>query len=317
LDAVERRRLASTHNGWWVVGGGVLPRDPRLRGLSHRFASLRYNGEMHKVSIIVLVAAACFGQTPPAPEKAPPDTDAALRARITQFYQLEVEGKFSQAYELVAADTKDMFIGSSKPTYTGFEINSITYYDNLTKAEVMLIVTRLMPIQGFMGHPLATKMKSRWKIENGQWCYFVDPQKDLPTSPFGGLPVPGMGGPNMIPNASPGAAAVRPPPLPDHLADYRMLTPDKQKVQLKASGTSSEQVTIPNTSPFQLTLVVADPKVPGLMVDLSPRTVAPRRKAILTIRSSGRARLPKTPVTVMITVAETKQQIPIQLSFAE
>jgi hypothetical protein len=43
----------------------------------------------------------------------------------------------------------------------------------------MLMVNRLLPIQGFMGHPLPTKMTSRWKLENGQWCYYVDPQTGL------------------------------------------------------------------------------------------------------------------------------------------
>src|ERR1039458_4081646 len=147
-----------------------------------------------RVLLLVMATAALFGQTPPAtPEKAPPpasqkappEVDAALRTRITQFYQLEVEGRFNQALQLVAEDTKDLFVGSSKPTYHSSEIQSIRYSDDFTKAEVMVLVTRLLPIQGFMGHPVPTKTTSRWKLENGQWCYYVDPQKDLPATPFG------------------------------------------------------------------------------------------------------------------------------------
>ncbi|MGO4880611.1 MAG: hypothetical protein ACLP59_07295 [Bryobacteraceae bacterium] len=279
---------------------------------------------MRKVSVLLLAAAACFGQTPAAPDKASPEVDAALRERINQFYQLEVAGKFSQAYPLVADDTKDLFIGSSKPTYTGFEIQNIKYYDDFTKAEVSMMVTRLLPIQGFMGHPLPSKMLSRWKIENGLWCFFVDPQKDLPTSPFGGMPIPGAGRPAVMPGAMPGVvpggapgAAPQPPPLPKHLADARMLTADKPNVQLKAKGAASEQVTIPNTSPWQLTLAVTDPKVPGLTVELSPLRLAPRQKAALVIKTAAGVEMPKRPVTITVTVQETKQTIPIKLLFVD
>src|ERR1035441_7840558 len=101
---------------------------------------------MLRVMLLILVAAATFAQTPPAtPEQsppqpspqAPPEVDTALRARITQFYQLEVEGKFNRALQLVAEDTKDLFVGSSKPTYQSFEIHSIRYSDDFAEAEVM------------------------------------------------------------------------------------------------------------------------------------------------------------------------------------
>ena len=58
----------------------------------------------------------CVGQTsaPPA-EAPPPEVDQALRARISEFYQDHVDGKFRQAEALVAAETKDSFYGA-KPS---------------------------------------------------------------------------------------------------------------------------------------------------------------------------------------------------------
>jgi hypothetical protein len=270
--------------------------------------------------LLILVAAAIFGQTPPAtPEKAPPqasqkappEVDAALRARVNAFYQLEVEGKFNQALQLVAEDTKDLFVGSSKPTYQSFEIQSIQYSDDFTKAEVMALVSRLLPIQGFMGHPLPTKMTSRWKLENGQWCYYVDPQKDLPATPFGPSP-PGM----AVPTAG-ATGAPRPlPPMPSNLPNPRMLTADKRSVQLKSSGPSAEQVTIFNPSPWRAVLTLSDPKVVGLTVKLDPLAVQPGQKAILSIRSNGGVQIPKTPITIAVTVQGSNQTIPVNVSFA-
>ena len=174
--------------------------------------------EMPRVILLILLivsaAAALFGQTPPvtpgnaspqASQQAPPEVDTALRARV---YQLEVQGKFNQALQLVAEDTKDLFVGTSKPSYQTVEMHSIRYYDDFRQAEVIVLVTRLLPIEGFMGHPLPTKIFSRWKLENGQWCYYVDPQKDLPSSPFGALAPPGLARPRPArPGSAPPASA--------------------------------------------------------------------------------------------------------------
>jgi hypothetical protein len=265
-----------------------------------------------------MAAAALLGQTPPAaPAKAPPEVDAALRARVNQFYELEIAGKFNQALPLVAEDTKDLFVGSSKPTYQSFEIQNIQYSDDFSKAQVMALVTRLLPIEGFMGHPLPTKMTSRWKLENGQWCYYVDPQKDLPATPFGHLAPPGMAAPPGMGLPAGGApGAIRQPPMPQNLANARSLIADKSGVQLSSSGPSSAQVTISNPSPWPVGLTFSNPKVAGVTVKLSASTIQPGGKAILSIESSGDTQTPKTPITIMVTVPQAYQTIPIKVSFA-
>ena len=47
-------------------------------------------------------------------EKAPPEVDEALRARITRFYQAFIDGKFRLADALVADDSKDVFFAAEK-----------------------------------------------------------------------------------------------------------------------------------------------------------------------------------------------------------
>jgi len=280
-----------------------------------------YNEEMLKAIPFVLAIGAAFGQAPPAATEkpasaastAPPEVDAALRARVTRFFQLEVEGKFSKALDLVAADTKDLFIGSSKPTYRSFELKSIEYYDNNTKAEVMMLVTRLLPIEGFMGHPLPTKMTSRWKVENGQWCYFVDPEKDMPATPFGRLGMPGSRLPTGGAPGQPPAAilpTVKPP------SRQMLLTTNKTEVKIKTSGPSSERVLINNPSRVALGLTVSDPKIAGLTVKLDKLTMRPGEKAVLSIESAGKDPLPKKPILVVVRVRQTNQVIPITVNFA-
>jgi|SRR5580658_348162 hypothetical protein len=290
---------------------------------------------MLRAIILVFAAGAILGQTPPpipettppqTSQQAPPDVDAALRARITQFYQLEVEGKFYQALQLVAEDTKDRFVGSSKPASRGFQIQSIKYSDDFTKAEVVVLVDRMLPLEGFMGHPLPTKTPSRWKLENGQWCYYMDSKKDFPMTPFGPRPPRPKNLPADFPTGGPSGAppgAPRPPlPMPGNfanpgnLASLPPLTVDKLNVQLKASGSSAEQVTISNPLPWPAILAVTDPKVAGLTVKLDPSIVKPSEKAILSIAWSGAVPVPTAPITIAVTVQQTRQIIPIKVSFA-
>jgi hypothetical protein len=262
----------------------------------------------------IFMAAALLAQTP---QKAPPEVDAALRARISQFYQLEVDGKFSQALPLVADDTKDMFVGTSKPTYRSFEIQSVMYDDDFKKAEVVVLVTRLMPVEGFLGHPIKTKVPSHWKLENGQWCWYVDPQKDLPASPFGPVRPPGAPAPTAT-AAPPGAAPQGLPAIPVNTpspSNFGALTVNKLSVKLKSTGPSAEQVVIHNPSPWTLTLSLAAPRIAGLTAKLDHAVVSPSKDAMLSIQSSGGG--PKLPITVLVTVAKTNQVIPIKVFFEQ
>jgi hypothetical protein len=60
---------------------------------------------MPRFLIGFLCAVAAAQQPAELFSKAPPTVDAALRARISKFYQLHVESKFRQAEALVAEDT--------------------------------------------------------------------------------------------------------------------------------------------------------------------------------------------------------------------
>ena len=107
--------------------------------------------------------------------KAPPDVDDALRARIAKFYQAQVDGKARRAEEIVAEDSKDFFYNMAKPKFLGFEIRDITYSDNFTKAKVTMVMEMYLMMPGFEGKPMKVPGSTLWKIENGQWCWYIDP----------------------------------------------------------------------------------------------------------------------------------------------
>src|SRR5947207_15092741 len=69
----------------------------RLCGPALRLLSLRLT--MHRISLFVLLAALATGQDNPF-TKPPAEVDAALRARIKEFYDYHVSGQFRKADEL-------------------------------------------------------------------------------------------------------------------------------------------------------------------------------------------------------------------------
>jgi hypothetical protein len=266
--------------------------------------------EMLRVSVSILIASAMLAQnTPGTAREAPRHVDTALRERVNRFFQFEVEGKFRQAEAFVAEKDKDFYVAANKPKYSGFSIRSITYSDHFTKATVIVEVNRLMPVPGFEGHPIPAPVPSRWKLEKGKWCWYVDPA-DLRASPMGLQPLPGGGMPAMSGGAPAGTSSL--PPIPNMAAAVRV---DKSEVELKAGKASSEQVTILNPMLSPVTLSVADPQVPGLTVKLEHPELKTGESAVLRLESIEGGSTPLEPVTVKVRVQQTNQIIPIKVSF--
>ncbi len=95
---------------------------------------------LHWVVGAILLAGSAGQDSGELFRKAPPEVDAALRARISKFYQAHVDGKYRLAEPLVAEDTKDFFYQANKPHYLSFGITRIDYSDNFTKAKATIRV---------------------------------------------------------------------------------------------------------------------------------------------------------------------------------
>src|SRR5438067_490007 len=115
--------------------------------------------------------------------KAPPDVDEALRARVNIFYNAHVTGKFSDAFQVVADDSKDIFLGGSRDQYQSCEIFKINYSENFTKADVVTGCKGDFRAHG-LRMAVTMPMQSSWKSVNGQWYWFAIKRDKVPT-PFG------------------------------------------------------------------------------------------------------------------------------------
>ncbi len=148
-----------------------------------------------------------------APAATPPAAvDQALRERATAFLQYQVEGNFRKAYDLVAEDSKDYYLGSSKEKAASSVIEEIQYADDFSKAVVKVAATRRLVVAARV-IDIPSVVLDRWKFEDGKWMWYHDTQDDRILSIFGPVaagPVaagPVAAGPVAAGPGKPGTAA--------------------------------------------------------------------------------------------------------------
>jgi hypothetical protein len=254
-------------------------------------------------SIALLVfATAAYAQSPADLFNRPPaDVDQALRARISEFYQDQVDGKFRQAEALVADDTKDLYYNASKTKYLSFEIRRIDYSEGFTRAKAVVLLEQYVMIPQFANKPFKVPTPSTWKLINGQWYWWVDPET-LRDSPWGKM----TPGPNSAPGA-PGALPAIPNAKDIEKRMAAQVKADRAAVTLK--GTEAQEVTITNSAPGQVTISLLG-TLPGVEAKLDRATIGQGEKAILTLRIAGAAKAG----VLSVHVEQSGQVIPIQVS---
>ena len=246
--------------------------------------------------------------------KAPPAVDEALRARISKFYQLHVDGSaraLRQAEAMVAEDTKDYFYASAKPKYTGFEINRIDYSDDFTTAKAVVMVQRIVAMPGLTNKPMPWPEPSRWKLVNGEWYWYLS-EDDLLNTPFG------RRNPDNV-TASTGAGTA--PVIPGEKEmeqKFAQVNADKKLVVLDANKESTGQfvITNPLAGAITLTLDVDTLHAKGFEAHLDTEMVPSGGKAVVAVEwKPGQAPAPRW-LQMVVRVSPTNVVIPLRVKFA-
>ena len=259
---------------------------------------------------LLLWAAGCLAQDPAALfDKAPPDIDEALRARVTKFYQAHVEGKFRAADAFVAEDSKDAFFEADKPRCRGFEIMSVKYSDNFSRAVAVIACDTDFPMP--MGRPMAVKMplRSQWKTVDGQWFWFLIPvsEKEVVT-PFG-IRKP------QDPQQPAAPAAPRVVPMDIETLSKQVKT-DKKEVSFDPSSAGVNRVVVTNQMPGSISVSLEPEVLEGLDLKLDRTSLAQGQSAVLSISyEPAKDRKPSAAV-VRVVVSPLGMALPIQIRFA-
>jgi hypothetical protein len=174
----------------------------------------------------------------------------------------------------------------------------IDYFDDFTRAKATVNCEQYVVMPGF-GGLMKVPTPSTWKLENGQWYWYVQNAGLQEDTPFG-LAKPG-----------PGASANALPPIPSGPQVLQSLSskirPDKSAVHLRPGA--SDQVTISNNAEGLLGISISG-KVPGVDVKLDRMDIKAGEKALLSFRAGNNPQ----PGTVTIRVEQTNQIFPIQVT---
>lgn len=261
-----------------------------------------------RLTTLIFCAAAVFGQeTAPLPQP-PPEVDAALRARIKQFYQAHVDGKFRVADQVVAEESKDFFFAAPKPQYLGYTIIRINYHPGFQEAEA---VVSCLSDWYFHGEKAKVNLPitSSWKLIDGKWFWYVVPVKEVKT-PFGTM------------NFDSGAPPTPRPAIPGDPRELaarilQQVQVDKTELMLSSYQDSTGEIKIFNKmqGPIHITADI-NSRFPGLTFELDKQDVKAGESATLTIHCSPKDRVPKPTLTATIFVEPTNQTIPVKLQFA-
>ncbi len=251
---------------------------------------------------------AAFGQNPADLfTKAPPEVDEALRSRISKFYQAQVDGHARQSEQYVAEDSKDYFFEMRKPRILSFEIRQIDYSENFTKANVVTVAPMYMKFPGFTNKPLPVPVRTFWKVVDGQWYWYIDPQA-IRDTPFGKAsssgPPTGPGG--TLPDISQG-------PNPESI--QKGIRANKQSVRLKIGEASSDQVTIASSLPGVVTLRLQANDIPGVEIKLDRTQLMHGESATLAFHAEPRRDISRAPFTAVVVVAPINLAITIHAAF--
>jgi hypothetical protein len=258
---------------------------------------------MPRFALFVLLTASAFAQpNDPFKPKPPAAVDAALRARVQEFFDLHIKGQFRKAEELVAEDTKDFFYSGNKPKYLGCDLSKIDYSNNFTKANVVMVCEMYIMMPGFADRPMKVPTPSAWKLVDGKWYWWVD-QDALRNTPWG----------RMTAGEYPAKGAAPPPPLaalPTADSLFKQIQLDKDAIRLKAG--ESAQVIISNGAPGPASLSLPQ-ALQGIEAKLDKSTLQAGGKAVLTLRAAKGA---KSGV-FNVQVEQTMQLLPVQVTIVE
>lgn len=203
--------------------------------------------------------------------QAPPEKEKALREAVAGFYQSMVEGKFRQAEKYVAEDTKDAYYNQEKQKIRGFEIVKIQWSDGFDKATAVTEIQTNLQIRG-QDLPVVVPMATRWKLENGNWGYYVNTALGKPT-PFGDM----KAGPGKSESLKVEEMIKNPQIL------LSQLKISKQDFLLKSYEKSSDSITITNGMPGSITVSFETETIAGLTWKLEKTELNAGETGTLTV----------------------------------
>lgn len=233
------------------------------------------------------------------------DVQAALRERIQQFYQLQVDHKFRQAESLVAEDSKDYYYDTQKPEIHEFKIAAVRLSPDGRSADVTVTTKMTMRIIGAPPAVMDFPLRSKWKLEDGKWCWYIDPSGI--DTPFGKMKI----SPDGVGTASPDLTKA---PGYGNREDIQTgVQPDTRTLRIDPSNPKAAMVTLKNTLPGPVTVSV-EGESPALKVEIAKTNLGAGESTELSVTPVPG--ISQRPDKIILAVKPTGQQIQIDLDYS-
>jgi hypothetical protein len=207
------------------------------------------------------------------------EAEKALRARVEKFYQLQIDKKYRQAEAFVAEDTKDAYVAMGKGDLLAVGIQQVELLADNTRAKVTVKSKSTVMIMGAGRMPFEMPAVTLWKIENGEWVWYID-QDAVRQTPFGEMKPLSSKGDSGKPNFQ---DLTKPPDLD---ALRRQVQIDRLSVGL----TDAEPVqvaTISNGLPGGIDISLGPERVAGVSVSLEKTHLVNGEKGNVVIRKTS------------------------------
>jgi hypothetical protein len=235
---------------------------------------------MYRIALFAILGTAAFAQTEATPpEKPPAELERTVLARVSDFYGMMLKGQYRQAEALIAEDTKDYYYSGAKPEIRKYEVMGVEFSDHFTRAKALTKCTEPVVVAGFPPGEMNVTIPSLWKLENGNWYLYEDPDKISNPS---GLRTKIQSAIDGVQPANPSAApAGLPRDIPtDPNFALGKLTMDRSEVRLTPGRV--EKIMISNNSSGPVSLEYGYP-LPGVEAKLDRTELGKGEKAFITI----------------------------------
>jgi hypothetical protein len=187
-----------------------------------------------------------------------------------------VNHQYRKAEALVAEDTKDYYYAGSKPEIRKYEVLSVEFSEHFTHAKVLTRVSEPVVVAGFPTTEITVNMPTLWKLENGDWCVYEDPDKIV--NPAGLR--------TKMQAAVDGAAAkLALPQMPKEQptdASFVLGKLEIDKPEITLAPGAAETITVRNHSDGPATLELGYP-LPGIVAKLDRTELGKGDKAVRTL----------------------------------
>jgi hypothetical protein len=231
-------------------------------------------------TLALCMAAACLAaqSAPPAAGPEQKAEEARVLERAQRFYELLVAGKARASEEFVCAAGKDDYYAAPKTKPLGAEVGQVQIQPDGKTALVLTMVEdeHILPMGG-QKRIMKMSTPTTWKLESGQWCYYLEPAPQKTSAEAAKTPEAGTRDLSKLGQAPAGVKIADIPRL------AHAVTASKLQFRIPDDADGKDEIVVTNGLNGPVKLVYGCRKIPGLECKSDKESIGHGGQARLTV----------------------------------